>query len=221
MARYKKGFDCRDAKKHLAKVDKGMAIWMNKIGSIEHAMDWRKSFDVVDALARAILYQQLNGKAAATIVSRVEIAIQSKRLHGSAFSSVSDTQLRECGVSGNKSLALRDLARRELAGEIPTTRQLQYMSNQQIIDVLVPTRGIGIWTVEMMLMFRLGRPDVLPVDDFGIRKGLQVLDQLSEMPTSKELKVRGEIWSPYQTMASLYLWRIADFDKQQIKRSQS
>mgnify|MGYP003431823121 CR=1 FL=1 len=100
MARYKKGFDCRDAKKHLAKVDKSMAIWMNKIGSIEHAMDWRKSFDVVDALARAILYQQLNGKAAATIVSRVEIAIQSKRLHGSAFSAVSDTQLRECGVSG-------------------------------------------------------------------------------------------------------------------------
>ena len=221
MVRYKKGFNYQNAKKSLANADKRLAVWMKKIGNIEHTMSWHKSFDVVDALARAILYQQLNGKAAATIVTRVETAIQSKRLHGSAFSAVSDLQLRECGVSGNKSLALRDLARRELAGEIPTTRQLQYMSNQQIIDVLVPTRGIGIWTVEMMLMFKLGRPDVLPIDDFGVRKGLQVLDQLPQMPSSKELKLRGEIWSPYQTMASLYLWRIADFDKQQIKCSQS
>lgn len=220
MARFKKGFDSLNAMRQLAKADKALAMWMKRIGSLD-AMSWHKPFDVVDALARAIIYQQLNGNAAATIVARVEHAIESKRIHASALSTVSDLQLRACGVSGNKSLALRDLTRRELTGEIPTSRQLQYMSNQQIIEALVSTRGIGIWTVEMMLMFRLGRPDVLPVDDLGIRKGLQVLDQLATMPTSKELKARGEIWVPYQTMASLYLWRIADFDKLAIKRSQT
>ena len=221
MARYKRGFDSISAIRHLAKFDKDIMIWIRKIGSVETSLRWHQPFEVVDALARAILYQQLHGRAAATIVAKVEQAINSKRIQASTLASLSDLQLRECGVSANKLLALRDLARRELTGEIPTTRQLQYMNNQQIIDALTPTRGIGHWTVEMMLMFRLGRQDVLPVDDFGIRKGMQVLDRLAKMPTAKELKARGEIWSPYQTMASLYLWRIADFDKKPIKRSQS
>jgi DNA-3-methyladenine glycosylase II len=221
VARFKKGFDCQKAKRQLARADSGLAEWMKKIGNLEQTMDWHKPFNVVDALSRAILYQQLHGKAAATIVARVELAINSKLINASALTTVTDLQLRACGVSGNKILALRDLSRRDNAGEIPATRQLQYMNSQQIIDSLVPTRGIGIWTVEMMLMFRLGRPDVLPVDDLGIRKGLQVLDQLPIMPSPKELKQRGEIWAPNQTLASLYLWRIADFDKEQIKRSQT
>lgn len=221
MARYKRGFDIHSAKRHIAKSDKDLSAWMKKIGSVESSLQWQNSFDVVDALARAIMYQQLHGKAAATIVARVELATGSKHINASSLATLSDLQLRACGVSGNKTLALRDLAKREMAKEIPTTRQLQYMSNQQIIDALVPTRGIGVWTVEMMLMFRLGRQDILPIDDFGVRKGMQVLDNLSEMPTAKELKARGEIWSPYQTMASLYLWRIADFDKKPIKRSQT
>ena len=86
--------------------------------------------------------------------------------------------------------------------------------------MLVPTRGIGRWTVEMMLMFRLGRPDVLPIDDLGIRKGAQLLDALDAMPSPKELMQRGQAWSPNQTMASFYLWRIADFSKESVKRSQ-
>jgi DNA-3-methyladenine glycosylase II len=221
MTRYKKGFDSALAQRWLMGVDASFRPWVKRIGMLDYSAGWRKSFDVSDALSRAILYQQLSGKAAATIVTRVEVAIASTRIDHLALQSVSDEQLRSCGVSGNKVLALRDLARREAAGEIPQTRQLQYFSNEQIIDILVPTRGIGRWTVEMMLMFRLGRADVLPIDDLGIRKGLQVLDQLDSMPSPKDLAQRGRLWSPNRTLASFYLWRIADFSKDAVKRSQT
>jgi DNA-3-methyladenine glycosylase II len=220
VARHKKGFDCILASRQLAKDDTAFRPWIKRIGIIDHSSGWRKGFDVTDALARAVLYQQLSGKAAATIVSRVEAALGCAAIHHQALKAVSDEQLRACGVSGNKVLALRDLARREAGGEIPQSRQLQYLSNERIIELLVPTRGIGRWTVEMMLMFRLGRPDVLPVDDLGIRKGVQILDRTDAMPGTKELLERGRVWEPNQTMASFYLWRIADFSKENVKRSQ-
>lgn len=193
---------------------------MRKLGLLDYSSGWGKPFDVADALARAILYQQLSGKAAATIVGRVEQAMSEPRFHHRTLAQLSDAQLRACGVSGNKTLALRDLARRERAGEIPDARSLQYLDNEAIIAALVPTRGIGRWTVEMMLMFRLGRPDVLPVDDLGVRQGAMLLDGLSEMPTPKALAQRGEVWAPFRTLASFYLWRIADFRKESVKRSQ-
>lgn len=193
---------------------------MRKLGVLDYSSGWGKPFDVADALARAILYQQLSGKAAATIVGRVEQAMSEPRFHHRTLAQLSDAQLRACGVSGNKTLALRDLARRERAGEIPDARSLQYLDNEAIIAALVPTRGIGRWTVEMMLMFRLGRPDVLPVDDLGVRQGAMLLDGLSEMPTPKALAQRGEVWAPFRTLASFYLWRIADFRKESVKRSQ-
>ena len=183
---------------------------MKRIGPIAPDPRWRKPFDPFAALARAILYQQLSGKAAATIVGRVEPAIGSDRFHCDTLARIDDAALRACGVSGNKTLALRDLARREEAGEIPDLRRMSVMDNDAIIDALVPVRGIGRWTVEMMLMFRLGRPDVLPVDDLGIRKGAQLVDKRVDMPTPKALLERGERWGPYRTYASLYLWRIAD-----------
>jgi DNA-3-methyladenine glycosylase II len=197
---------------------------MDRIGTLDADPRWRRPFDVVDALARAILYQQLSGKAAATIVGRVEAAVGAKRLHASAFERVDDLALRSCGVSGNKLLALRDLAAHERRGEIPSLRQMAGMHDDQIVDALTAVRGIGRWTVQMMLMFRLGRPDQLPVDDLGVRKGLQRVDRLEDMPTPKELAARGERWGPYRTLASLYLWRIADFSeapKPAVKRSQS
>lgn len=193
---------------------------MRKLGLLDYSSGWGKPFDVADALARAILYQQLSGKAAATIVGRVEQAMSEPRFHHRTLAQLSDAQLRACGVSGNKTLALRDLARRERVGEIPDARSLQYLDNEAIIAALVPTRGIGRWTVEMMLMFRLGRPDVLPVDDLGVRQGAMLLDGLSEMPTPKALAQRGEVWAPFRTLASFYLWRIADFRKESVKRSQ-
>lgn len=223
MARIARGFDTDAAFGHLARRDRKLGAWMRRMGPIPADPRWRKPFDPVDALARAILYQQLSGKAAATIVSRVEAAIDSDRFHCDTLARCDDATIRACGVSGNKLLALRDLALRESRGEIPDLRRMASMDNDAIIAALVPVRGIGRWTVEMMLMFRLGRPDVLPVDDLGIRKGAQVVDRQDEMLKPKELAERGEKWGPYRTYASLYLWRIADAGTKALaptKRSQ-
>lgn len=210
MPRYSRGFDTDTAAAHLAKHDRKLGAWMKKIGPIAPDPRWRRRFDPVDALARAILYQQLSGKAAATIVGRVETAIASDRFHCDTLARCDDATIRACGVSGNKLLALRDLALRESRGEIPDLRRMSTMTEDAIIAALVPVRGIGRWTVEMMLMFRLGRPDVLPVDDLGVRKGAQLVHKLESMPTPRELAETGERWGPYRTYASLYLWRIAD-----------
>ena len=227
MPRHARGFDTDAAFAHLGKRDRKLGAWMKKLGPIEPDPRWRKPFDPVDALARAILYQQLSGKAAATIVGRVEAAIDSDRFYCDTLARCDDATIRACGVSGNKLLALRDLALRESNGEIPDLRRMATMDNDGIIAALVPVRGIGRWTVEMMLMFRLGRPDVLPVDDLGIRKGVQAVDKLEDMPPPKWLIERGEKWGPYRTYASLYLWRIADLanapkakDAKPVKRSQ-
>ena len=223
MPRYSRGFDTGAAHAHLARRDRRLGSWMRRIGVIEPDPRWRKPFDPVDALARAILYQQLSGKAAATIVGRVEAAIDSDRFHCDTLGRCDDATLRACGVSGNKLLALRDLARRESVGEIPSLRRMAGMDNDAIIAALVPVRGIGRWTVEMMLMFRLGRPDVLPIDDLGIRKGAQIVDRLELMPTPKQLAAIGERWAPYRSYVGFYLWRIADSAseaKTPTKRSQ-
>jgi len=223
MPRHARGFDTEAAHAHLARRDRKLGSWMRRIGVIEPDPRWRKPFDPVDALARAILYQQLSGKAASTIVARVEVAIASDRFHCDTLARCDDATLRACGVSGNKLLALRDLALRESRGEIPSLRRMAAMDNDALLAALVQVRGIGRWTVEMMLMFRLGRPDVLPVDDLGIRKGAQLVDKAETVPKPKELAERGERWGPYRTYASFYLWRIADFGVQAAtptKRSQ-
>lgn len=223
MTRHSRGFDTEAAFAHLCRRDRKLGAWLRKLPRIEADPRWRKPFDPVDALARSILYQQLSGKAAATIVGRVEAAIGSDRFHCDTLARIDDAALRACGVSGNKSLALRDLVRREQAGEIPTLRQMGGMDDDAIVAALVPVRGIGRWTVEMMLMFRLGRPDVLPVDDLGVRKGAQVVDRLEALPTPRELAARGQCWEPYRSYASFYLWRIADaaaVGKPAVKRSQ-
>ena len=222
MAKYTRGFDLTAAQAHLAKRDRKLGAWIKRIGPIEPD-GWHKPFETVDSLARSILYQQLSGKAAATIVGRVEVALASRRLNADALLSVDETILRGCGVSGNKVLALRDLATRASAGEVPSARRLTGMDDEAIIEALTAVRGIGRWTVEMLLMFRLGRPDILPVDDLGVRKGAQIVDQLDAMPAPKMLAARGEAWGPYRTLAGLYLWRIVDSAKQvqaPVKRSQ-
>lgn len=222
MAQRRRGFDVELAQAHLAKRDRKLATWMRRIGPLDVA-GWSKPFETVDALARSILYQQLSGKAAATIVGRVEVAVASKRLTAEALTRVDDPTLRACGVSGNKTLALRDLARRAAQGEVPSARQLGGMDDAAIIETLTAVRGIGRWTVEMLLMFRLGRPDILPIDDLGVRKGAQRVDKLDEMLAPKALAERGEVWAPFRTLAGFYLWRIADGEgdaKQPVKRSQ-
>ncbi|MEN1958091.1 DNA-3-methyladenine glycosylase 2 family protein [Luteimonas sp. MJ204] len=210
MPRFSRGYDTIEAEAWLARRDRRLGTWIRRLGPIDPDPRWRRTFDPVDALARAILFQQLSGKAASTIVGRVEVAIGSARLHSDTLGRIDDATLRACGVSGNKALALRDLAAREARGEIPDLRRMSVMDADAIVAALVPIRGIGRWTVEMMLMFRLGRPDVLPIDDLGIRKGAQLVDRTDEMPKPRELAARGERWGPYRTHAALYLWRIAD-----------
>ncbi|CTP93024.1 3-methyladenine DNA glycosylase/8-oxoguanine DNA glycosylase [Xanthomonas translucens pv. poae] len=210
MPRYARGFDTQAAYDHLSRRDRKLGAWMRRIGPIAPQPGWARPFDPVDALARAILFQQLSGKAAATIVGRVEVAIGSARLHADTLARIDDPGLRACGVSANKALALRDLARREAAGEIPSLRKLAFMDDEAIVQALLPVRGIGRWTVEMLLLFRLGRPDLLPVDDLGVRKGAQRVDQLQQMPAPQSLAERGERWGPYRSYASFYLWKIAD-----------
>ncbi|OAX53585.1 DNA-3-methyladenine glycosylase family protein [Xanthomonas graminis] len=224
MPRYARGFDTQAAYHHLSRRDRKLGAWMRRIGPIAPQSGWARPFDPVDALARAILFQQLSGKAAATIVGRVEAAIGSARLHADTLARIDDPGLRACGVSANKALALRDLARREAAGEIPSLRKLAFMDDEAIVQALLPVRGIGRWTVEMMLLFRLGRPDLLPVDDLGVRKGAQRVDQLQQMPAPQSLAERGERWGPYRSYASFYLWKIAnasDAAKPPTPRSQA
>jgi DNA-3-methyladenine glycosylase II len=206
-----RGFDVTLARTDLARRDRALGRWMRRIGPLPAEPRWRRPFETVDALARAILYQQLSGKAAATIVARVETALGSDGIDAQGLAMVGDATLRGCGVSGNKLLALRDLARRDLAGELPTPRQMQRMDNEAIVERLSAVRGIGRWTAEMLLIFRLGRPDVLPLDDLGIRRGVQVIEGLDALPDARVTAARGAVWAPWRSMASLYLWRIADF----------
>lgn len=205
-----RGFDVDSARRALRRAEPRFQSWMRKI-QIE--VDWHRPFDPVDALANAILYQQLSGKAAATIVGRVRAQHcqdAKGRMTAANLARVSTEALRACGVSGNKALALKDLAEKAQLGVVPSARSLRYLSDEELIERLTQVRGIGRWTVEMMLIFRLGRPDVFPIDDLGVRKGAQVLLELDDMPKPKALLELGQDWAPNRTLASLYLWRIAD-----------
>jgi DNA-3-methyladenine glycosylase II len=168
---HRRGFDLDTAQRALARRDRPLAAAMRRIGPLDVGARWRQPFDTVDVLARSILHQQLSGKAAATIVARLEAALESPRLHADTLARIDDLQLRACGVSAAKARALRDLCARSEAGAVPDARRLARMDSEAIIEQLSAVRGIGRWTVEMLLIFRLGRPDVLPLDDLGIRRG--------------------------------------------------
>src|SRR5881409_929259 len=126
---------------------------------------------------------------------------------------VSDEKLRAAGLSRAKLLALRDLARRAKDGEIPTLTEVRGMEDEAIIERLTQVRGIGRWTVEMLLIFRLGRPDVLPAEDYGIRKGFAIAFKKRELPAPRDVESRGARWKPYRTVASWYLWRAVELAK--------
>lgn len=204
--------ESQSAQKHLAAADPALAAWMARIGPIAGPRPTR--FSLVDALGRSILYQQLNGKAAATIVARVEAAIGSRRLTARALLAVPEETLRGAGVSGAKARALKDLAGKGVARQLPSVDRLAAMDDEAIVEALTIVRGIGPWTAQMLLMFRLGRPDVLPVSDYGIRAGLQLVHGLDELPDARELTARAEAWRPFRTLACLYLWRALDVSRQ-------
>ncbi|MBM7118403.1 DNA-3-methyladenine glycosylase family protein [Archangium primigenium] len=197
------------ARRALAKADPVLGAWMKQVGRF--ALTVEAPHSPFQALARSIAYQQLTGKAAATIFGRVCARVgEGKAFTPEAVLAVSVEHLREAGLSGAKTAALRDLAAKALEGEVPTLARARRMSDAALVERLTKVRGIGQWTVEMLLIFRLGRPDILPVDDYGVRKGFMRVHGLSALPTPKELLAHGERWRPWRSVASWYLWRAAD-----------
>ena len=164
-----------------------------------------------DALAESIAYQQLSGKAAGTIFGRVR-ALYPKRkwLDPEQLLATPDETLRAAGLSRAKTAALKDLAAKTIDGTVPAGRALIRMSDDEIITRLTAVRGIGRWTVEMLLLFDLGRPDVWPVDDYGVRKGFAKTFGRRKLPTPKQLMKFGEKWRPYRSVAAWYFWRALD-----------
>ena len=164
-----------------------------------------------DALAESIAYQQLSGKAAATIFGRVRALYpRRKYLDPKKILVTPDETFRAAGLSRNKIAALKDLAAKTIDGTVPAGRALIRMSDDEIIARLITVRGIGRWTVEMLLLFDLGRPDVWPVDDYGVRKGFAKTFGKRKLPTPKQLMKLGEQWRPYRSVAAWYFWRALD-----------
>ena len=166
-------------------------------------------------LTRAIAHQQLNGRAAETILGRFIALFPTNGRYPlpSAVLAVRPSALRRVGFSRAKVRAIRDIARHAEAGVVPTKRACARLSDEELIERLVQIRGVGRWTVEMLLIFTLGRPDVLPVDDFGVREGYRIAYGLRKQPTPKALRAYGERWKPYRSVAARYLWIVANAAK--------
>jgi len=201
------GFDPGKAVRHLKGADPALGEIMARIGPF--AMQLKSSRSLFGALAEAIVYQQLSNKAAATIYGRVE-ALFPRAKDGFTprhILKVADESLRGCGLSRAKVLAVQDLARRVHGGELPTLEQAQALGDEELIERLVAVRGIGRWSAEMFLMFRLGRPDVLPLGDYSLRKAYATAFRKRKLPSPEALAKAGEKWRPYRTVASWYLWQ--------------
>jgi DNA-3-methyladenine glycosylase II len=215
--RRKLPFDPDEALAHLRERDAKLGALIDRVGPFAMRLD--PSPSPFESLLEAILYQQLHGKAAATIHRRV------REFFGGdpapqALIDTPDERLRACGVSGNKIKAMKDLAAKTLDGTVPSHAAIKKMSDADIVERLTEVRGIGPWTVEMLLIFRMGRPDVLPVTDYGVRKGYALT--FMKIPKSRALAAedlpkpdvvfkRGQRWKPFRSVASWYLWRACDF----------
>ena len=162
------------------------------------------------ALLRSIVYQQLSGRAAGSIHRRVKGLFPGGRPSARRLLTLSDEALRGAGLSRGKVLAVRDLAKRCIDGTVPTRTRLNQMDDEDIVQRLVEVRGIGRWTVEMLLIFNLGRSDVLPVDDLGVRRGFMHTFGGKSLPDAKRMLRRGQRWRPYRSVASWYLWRASE-----------
>jgi DNA-3-methyladenine glycosylase II len=190
------------ARRHLCRSDPLLAQLIKHVGRCT----LQPGADPFPALVRAIIAQMISTKAARAITLRVETALHPQTLTPGAVASASEDVLRGAGLSRAKVLALKDLAERASSGAVPLDR-LGELSDEEVIDCLLPVRGIGRWTAEMFLIFSLGRLDVLPVDDFGLRAGVRELYGLPELPRRAELRQRAEAWRPYRSIATWYFWR--------------
>lgn len=194
------------ALQHLRRADKVLARVIKKVGPCPLAP--RRGVPPYQALVKSVTYQQLNGNAAETIFRRMLALFPGKKFPAPAdLVAAPDEKLRSAGLSRAKTAAIKDIAARTLDGVVPTRRVFANMSDTEIIEQLTTIRGVGPWTVEMLLMFTLGRPDVLPATDYGVRSGFARVYGLKELPSPKELLAHGECWRPHRSVASWYMWR--------------
>ena len=207
-------FDWDAAAAHLRGVDAALARVIDAVDPTRR-LELKRTRSLFGALAEAIVYQQLSGKAAATIYGRV-CGLFPRASHGPTaeqIARIADAKLRAAGLSAAKVLSMKDLARCAKAGAIPTLAEARRLDDETIVERLTAVRGIGRWTAEMLLIFRLGRPDVLPVDDYGVRKGFAIAARKRALPSPHDLAARGRRWAPYRTVASWYLWRALELAK--------
>lgn len=197
------------ASKHLSKVDRILARVIRKVGPVDVTPP--RGVSPYMSLVQAVAHQQLTGKAAKTILGRVLALYPGKKFPApKELLETPNRKLRAAGFSWAKVKSVKDIAAKTLEGVVPPSRALLKMGDEEIVERLTSVRGVGKWTVEMMLIFTLGRPDVWPVDDYGVRKGLALLYKLKTVPTPREAVEYGERWRPHRSAAAWYLWRACD-----------
>src|SRR6266576_509913 len=201
--------DHEEAHRHLSASNTRLAALIAR--SQRYNIEPNLSVRPFDALAESIAYQQLSGKAAATIWKRVRALFPKRKfLDPKLVLETADEKFRAAGLSRSKVAALKDLAAKTIDRTVPTTRQMVKMTDEEIIERLIQVRGIGRWTAEMLLLFELGRPDIWPVHDYGVRKGFAKIFGKRRLPTPKQMLRHGEKWRPYRSVITWYCWRALD-----------
>ncbi len=197
------------ASRHLAAIDPDWAALIGRVGPCGLRHD--REAQPFEALVRAIAHQQVHARAAEAILGRMLAHFPPGAFPTpEAIGALDDAAMRACGFSGSKTAAIRDISRGAQAGVVPTRAAAARLPDATLIERLVSLRGVGRWTVEMLLIFTLGRPDILPVDDFGVREGYRKLRGLAVQPTPKALAVLGLPWAPHRSTAAWYLWRASE-----------
>jgi DNA-3-methyladenine glycosylase II len=199
-------FDLEEAVRHLSECDAKLKVLIEELRPFQIRYEDHES--PYEVLMKSMVYQSISGKAAATIFGRIKaLGENGHPPTPDRMLKIHASKLRKAGLSAAKVGAMRDLAKKTIEGIVPTLEEAQKLSDQDLVDRLVSVRGIGAWTVEMFLIFRLGRPDVLPIHDLGVKKGWSVAYGKKHMPKPQELLKFGERWRPYRTVASWYMWR--------------
>jgi DNA-3-methyladenine glycosylase II len=200
--------DAQQVMRELSRADRHLARIIRKVGPFP--TERPKAQHPYEVLLKAIVYQQLNGKAAATIFGRVKALGVNGFPTPEEILQLDETQLRSAGLSRQKIAAVKDLAAKTLDGTVPSLKEIRRMREEEILERLTRVRGIGEWSVQMFLMFQLGRPDVLPIHDYGLRRGFQYIYKLDDVPKPQAVLEHGERWRPYRSIASWYLWRAVE-----------
>ena len=193
---------------YLAKADSRLGSFMARVGPLRREKP--EHTELYPALLSAVAHQQLHANAALAILGRLKTACGGDLPNPATLLAMPDDAVRACGFSASKMAAIRDVAAKAADGTIPSRTRALRLSNETLIERLTTIRGVGRWTVEMLLIFTLHRPDVFPVDDFGVREGYRLLHGLEAQPKPKAFAEIGKVYAPHRTLATLYLWRAAD-----------